>query len=142
MIRILIIGIVLLFGLISCSDDTVLIELTDHIQFTWNNTQQKIEEDADFKNIQKHFLIYRKTIINQIANTEKTEVRICKSHTNITNGVMAFVLLDYFEDIPYYLVFQLQFDAYGDCRYPHGLIPYIAREKEEVVEKLHFYFQN
>jgi hypothetical protein len=119
----------------------VLIELTDQISFTWNNSLQKVEEDADYENIKKHFLIYRETIVNQILNTEKTDARICETDRDVSKGIMAFVLLDHVAPIPYLSGLNMQFCTFTDgCSFPDGLIFYVSNNRKKVIKDIRVYY--
>jgi len=83
-------------------------------------------------------------LISKIQDETKTDIQIQCRDTNLTVGTVAFMILDDIISIPYFLVFQTQWDAlYINCDfgYPIGLLEYINTYPQVAQEKLTKWYQ-
>ncbi len=82
-------------------------------------------------------------LINKVSDNTKTTIRIPCRDSVLTQGAVAFMLLDEILDIPYFQVFEVQWDVFDlpcDFGYPMGLPEYISAHPQEASAKLkHWY---
>ncbi|WP_299117591.1 hypothetical protein [uncultured Winogradskyella sp.] len=134
---------IIIAGQLHCFAKTTDIYLTKEIVFTWDNEKYQIIENENFDNIKRNIVKYQPIIISNISNIEEIDVQVCGSESvKITSGIMAFLLLEKLKNIPWYKVFNMQFDTFIlPCRIPSGLLEYISKNPNEVTRKLNAYYE-
>ena len=78
-------------------------------------------------------------LIKKIQDNSKTDVKIPCRESKLTVGTIAFMILDDIVSIPYFLVFETQWDVLDtncDFERPVGLLEYINGHQKEAYEKL------
>lgn len=136
------IPVTLLLFLVGCvgkapQDNKVRVELTKEIVFTWNNSTYEIEKDSLFEAITKVYQRDKYTIANMVSKSEKTRAIVCGYDENLTKGQLSYLLINSFELIPVFRVFDMQFDVYDyECQYPLGLLDYLHTHRFKAQNKL------
>lgn len=83
-------------------------------------------------------------LISKIQDETKTSIQVQCRDTNLNVGTVAFMILDEIIAIPYFLVFQTQWDVLNvncDYGYPIGLLEYVNTYPQEAQEKLTKWYQ-
>ena len=78
-------------------------------------------------------------LIDKVRDETKTDIRVPCRNSVLTQGAVAFMLLDDILDIPYFQVFEVQWDVFDppcDFGYPMGLPEYISAHPQEASAKL------
>lgn len=120
----------------------IVVKLSEKIEFNWNNKTSRIKDDSLLKLIKDIWQGEKFDILNQINNNELTQGYICPSNKKLSKGGFAFLLLDELEEIPYFDLFQIQFDSYElDCKYPNGLLDFVERKPKIATSQLEKYLK-
>jgi hypothetical protein len=121
-------------------ENVIRIELTDKINFNWDNSSSSIIDDSLFALSKEAYSSQKKEIIQLVDSKKQTKAEVCKLEGTLTQGQMAFIFLDQMEAIPYAKVFQQQYCVvYLDCPYIGGLIAsidYNEKASEQLMEYL------
>ncbi len=78
-------------------------------------------------------------LIKKIQDNSKTDIKIPCRESKLTVGTTAFMALDDIISIPYFLVFEIQWDVLEmncDFGYPVGLLEYINEHPQEAYNKI------
>jgi hypothetical protein len=121
--------------------DVILIHLTKDIYINWSNKTYDVVDDSLSNAIKLNFLDKRKTLIDLILNDTKTPAKACYKDMNLAIGDIAILLINKSEHLPFYKVFQIQFDVLV-CKYPFGLFEYFERNRKEAKNKVELYLYN
>lgn len=83
-------------------------------------------------------------LISKLKSTTKTTISIPCEESTITEGGLAFILIDNIIGIPCFSIFQIQFDSFEmGCDYPSYLLNYMMGNPERTHEKIsNWYDQN
>lgn len=93
-------------------DSIILIQLSDSIQFHWDNRKYVIIDDRLFRRAAMAFRKNKDIVVEQIINEEKTSARVCGMERNLVIGDLAFLLIDEIENIPHIDALHVQWDAF------------------------------
>ena len=121
----------------------VLISISDNVQINWDNKSNGFVEDSLLDIAMKVAKTDRQLILDEVLNRDESEARICGLNGNLAVGDLAFLLISKTYDLPYFQVFEIQWDTFdAGCAYPSGMLEYIQNHRSEMKEKMEMYFSN
>ncbi len=119
------------------TSDTIHVNISKDIFLIWDKNQNALIKNQDYYNILKD----RKEILMMtqfIANNDDLDISICsKTGGNLKKGDIAFIYLYENQKVPAFKCFNIQFDfIQNNCKMPEGLLNYIEKYRNNVVQKI------
>lgn len=81
-------------------------------------------------------------LISKLNSSVKTTIPVPCSDSLLTEGCLAFILIDEILSIPYFIVFHMQFDSFDwSCDFPHGLLDYVMENPDNTQTKISDWYE-
>lgn len=127
-------------SLYACGDP-VLVDLGDGILLNFCVTTSIIVQDDLYALIDFASDGVVDYLIDQMGDTTSVDIVVCGSGDEVSLGVISFLSLWSYYQMPYYSVFGIDFDSYLEgCPYPIDLLRYVRNDPSLFAEKLRRYF--
>lgn len=114
----------------------VLVSLAKDIRFRWNNQTSFFVEDELFRSLVATFPRKQHRLVALILDTTATAAVACAGTSEsrrLVTGDLAFSLVLRIGRIPWYDVYQMQFDSFEyNCPFPSGQLNYITKNRTAV----------
>lgn len=117
------------------------IHLNPGLNIKWNTGKNLIIKDSNFIKLKNNFNKYKFEIFNILYDTTKINLYICDS-LKLKKCDIALILLDNILQIPYFEVFNIQFDCIEyNCFYSMDFYYYFHNNRDEAIRKLKKYYK-